>query len=79
MYLELYYWREYKGRTPEDAYVVGNQQNAKPMYFGQVLYQNKIEAGKINHNTKAIYITPDRWGTIINDRIKVSMVKHLID
>lgn len=48
----------------------GIDRNGKPIYIGQVLFQNKLIPGKIHANTNEIHIEFYRAYTI-NETIKV--------
>ncbi|KAF2886203.1 hypothetical protein ILUMI_19971, partial [Ignelater luminosus] len=54
--IEDYCWRDYEGIIPPDAYKAGIDRYRKPIYIGQVLFENKLIPGKIHHNTKEIHI-----------------------
>lgn len=51
-----YCWRDYDGKIPSDALPAGMDKDGKQLYIGQVLYENKIIAGKIREGDNKIYI-----------------------
>lgn len=50
-----YCWRDYDGVTPSDAFKAGFDKNQKPVYIGQVLYNNKLVPGNIYENINEIH------------------------
>ncbi|KAF5302558.1 hypothetical protein FQR65_LT00930 [Abscondita terminalis] len=54
-FAEDYCWRDFNGVAPIDAFSAGADKNGKPIYVGQVLYEDKLINGKILSNKKVIY------------------------
>ncbi|KAF2880239.1 hypothetical protein ILUMI_25933 [Ignelater luminosus] len=52
---EDYCWRDYDGVIPSDAFKAGLDKNQRPIYIGQVLYQNKLVPGSIYENKNEIH------------------------
>ncbi|KAB0792202.1 hypothetical protein PPYR_14161 [Photinus pyralis] len=50
-----YYWRDYNGVVPPDAFIATRDDYNNPIYIGQVLHSDKLIPAKILHNDKAAY------------------------
>ncbi|KAF5292707.1 hypothetical protein FQR65_LT11175 [Abscondita terminalis] len=50
-----YYWRDYEGIIPCDAYPSGLDSSGRNIYVGQVLHGNKLIPGKIYEGDPNIY------------------------
>ncbi|KAF2904662.1 hypothetical protein ILUMI_01517 [Ignelater luminosus] len=74
-FIEDYCWRDYNGIAPFDAFKAGIDRDGKPIYIGQVLFQNKLIPGKIHENANAIHIEFYRAYTI-NETIKILCTQH---
>ena len=74
-FIEDYCWRDYNGIIPTDAYPCGTDRKGKPIYVGQVLYENKLIPGKIHHNDPNIHYEFYKAYTA-NETIKILCVRH---
>ncbi|KAF5299431.1 hypothetical protein FQA39_LY11577 [Lamprigera yunnana] len=54
-----YYWRDYSGIIPMDAFPAGQNENGENIYIGQVLYFDKLLPAKIYRGDRKAYYT---WG-----------------
>ncbi|KAF5299433.1 hypothetical protein FQA39_LY11579 [Lamprigera yunnana] len=54
-----YYWRDYNGIIPRDAFPAGQDENGESIYIGQVLYYDKLLPAKIYRGDRKAYYT---WG-----------------
>lgn len=70
-YVLVYSWRDYYGEVPHDAILTGLDKNQKPMYLGQVLYENKIIPGKIVEGDKNIKIEYFNREYTLSENVKV--------
>lgn len=55
MFFIDYYWRDYRGVLPKDAFRAGIDELGRPIYFGQVLFEEKLIPGKIYENDPNVY------------------------
>ncbi|KAF5285928.1 hypothetical protein FQA39_LY04389 [Lamprigera yunnana] len=74
-FIEDYCWRDYNGQIPRDALKCGKDKNEKPIYVGQVLYENKLIPGKIHENDPKIHFEFYKAYTA-NETIKILCVRH---
>lgn len=70
-FLEDYSWREYAGTVPSDALEGGLDKNGKPIYIGQVLYENKLIPGKIYKGDNKIYFEWAAKAYSTNQNVKI--------
>ncbi|KAK4874551.1 hypothetical protein RN001_013911 [Aquatica leii] len=54
-FAEDYCWRDFNGAIPSDAFPAGVDKNGKPIYVGQVLFQDKLINGQIFSDKNVIY------------------------
>ncbi|KAB0794039.1 hypothetical protein PPYR_13659 [Photinus pyralis] len=70
-----YYWRDFAGVVPLDAFVAGQDQNDRPIYVGQALYGATLLPSKIYTDDSKAYYT---WGGELStkDNIKILCTQH---
>ncbi|KAF5302556.1 hypothetical protein FQR65_LT00928 [Abscondita terminalis] len=56
---EEYYWQDFEGEIPTDAFPGGKDVNGKPIYVGQVFFASKLLPAKIYEHDKKAYFA---WG-----------------
>ncbi|KAK5641041.1 hypothetical protein RI129_009588 [Pyrocoelia pectoralis] len=72
---EDYYWKDYEGKIPDEAFVGGKDANGKPIYIGQAYYYSKLLPAKIYENDNNAYLA---WGSEIkvSEHIKILCTPH---
>ncbi|KAF5292709.1 hypothetical protein FQR65_LT11177 [Abscondita terminalis] len=70
-YLEEYCWRDFEGIVPTDAFLAGVDAVGKQIYIGQVLFEDKLEPGKIYKNDKNIYFEMGNKEIVLNENVKI--------
>ncbi|KAK5641832.1 hypothetical protein RI129_010379 [Pyrocoelia pectoralis] len=59
---EVYYWRDYRGKVPSDAFLSGANNDEEPIYIAQVLYKDLLVPGEIVPNKlEAVF----EWGNAV--------------
>lgn len=70
-FVEGYYWREYRGFIPEDAFPGGRDRDNRTTYIAQVLSDKLLIPGEIHDSEKRAYY---EWGFrehVATENIKV--------
>ncbi|KAK4873834.1 hypothetical protein RN001_013194 [Aquatica leii] len=78
---EAYYWRDYDGIIPPDAYMVGKHIENEPIYIVQVLHKTLLIPGRLDHTLKnAVYeYATTAWSTNKNIKIFCTNFPHLFE
>jgi len=74
-FIEDYCWRDYDGIIPQDALKGGTDKQGRPIYVGQVLYENKLIPGKIHENDDKIHFEYYQAYSA-NETIKILCTEH---
>ncbi|KAF2904657.1 hypothetical protein ILUMI_01512 [Ignelater luminosus] len=74
-FVEDYCWRDYDGVIPSDAFKAGIDRDGKPIYIGQVLFEDKLIPGKIHHDSNDIHIEFHK-ARVLNETIKILCTSH---
>lgn len=65
-FLDFYYWRDYYGEVPPDAFEAGLDGEGKPTYVGTTYFLDKnhlLPTIIIKNNPLAyLYVGKDKWG-----------------
>ncbi|KAB0792200.1 hypothetical protein PPYR_14159 [Photinus pyralis] len=70
-----YYWRDYDGFIPPDAFVAARDDYGNPIYIGQVLHSDKLIPAKILHNDRAAYYELDNKEYEKKENVKIFCTK----
>ncbi|KAB0792405.1 hypothetical protein PPYR_14364 [Photinus pyralis] len=66
-----FYWRDFDGTIPEDAFVAGTTRFNKPIYIGQALYSGMLIPGTIYQNDKTVYFEYGGWERQETENVKI--------
>ncbi|KAB0792406.1 hypothetical protein PPYR_14365 [Photinus pyralis] len=71
-----YFWRDFDGFVPPDAFVAARDEYNNPIYIGQALHKDYLVPAKILHNDRAAYYEYGGWAYETKDNLKIFCTKE---